>query len=69
MSGGRPKKYDTEEERREARRESVRKCRERQKARMMEEFENLLARIDELEEKVQFYESKEKEDSGSCDVA
>jgi hypothetical protein len=71
MPGGGPKKYETEEERKEARRESVRKCREKQKARMMQEFENMLARIDELERKVEFYESQEKQEEpqASCEVA
>jgi hypothetical protein len=72
MPGGRPKKYETEEERKEARRESVRKCREKQKAKLMEEVEGLLARIDELEQKVEFYESQEdkvEEPSPLCEVA
>jgi hypothetical protein len=45
----RPRKYETEEERKEARRESVRKCREKQKERMYNEITGYIMRIEELE--------------------
>jgi predicted RNase H-like nuclease (RuvC/YqgF family) len=48
----RPRKYSTEEERKEARRESVRKCRENQKQRMVEEITDYVNRIESLERQV-----------------